>query len=310
MPSCCAPGCASTLPLCDTVFCVWQVAIGGLFTWPGSALHRVLHQYGSLPVGSYGPASAWLNAVVVRRPALVSAFSWATLAFECVVVPAALLMPPSARWTVALASVALHVGIVAVQSCGIGIAFLPNVAAYAAGFGTLLADVHVGSGPWAVAVAITAVALAPATLAGRFLPESWPWTPFALFPWSGRQWSTLFDLFATGDTRLVIYPASRTAPLVGVAVAPKDGPASPSAVHDGWEHVMGETIVHGPVLDALRQHVFDKDAPNVPAFCTAVQHWLAADRRMVELATGTACTRCAVVRVDDGGRIGAVLCAP
>lgn len=72
----------------------------------------------------------WLRGASWARAGL----SACTLMFEVLVVPAALLVAPSYRLLVALSALLMHVGIGLAQSALIGLAFLPNLAAYAFGF--------------------------------------------------------------------------------------------------------------------------------------------------------------------------------
>ena len=121
-----------------------------------------------------------------------------TLAFECIAVPASLFMPTSLRWTMVAAAVALHVGIAIFQSAIVGVAFLPNIAPYVFGFmgcANCANDVaRVAQQSWtdegvawcsALAVCVASAGTV-ALRGGRLLPEDWPVSPFALFPWSGQ----------------------------------------------------------------------------------------------------------------------------
>ena len=61
---------------------------------------------------------------------------------------------------------------------------------------------------WLLAVAIgLASPLYWCCSGGGLVPENWPLSPFALFPWSGPQWKELFRRFVASDTRLVLATA-------------------------------------------------------------------------------------------------------
>jgi len=225
-------------------------------------------------------------------------------------VPAAFVLPAGwPRCLLTLASVGLHIGIAVSQSAGIGLAFLPNVATYILGFGS---SVTVLSPEWFTAIifGFAGPAMYLLLAGARTLPEDWPMSPFALFPWSGPQWNILFGRFVTGDTRLVLSTTAVKADgLVGRTVRPKHGTAnewgsvepgqpgaSESTLHDGWELVMGETVIHDPVVRAIDWQASWKPT----AFTAAVEAWLARDSRLVEIETGAPLRYCSFVRVDSG----------
>ena len=203
---------------------------------------------------------------------------------------------------------ALHLGIAGAQSFLIGLAFVPNVASYVYGFGAPGCEPFTTSGGgWPTAVAVTAASAASVAARGRVLPEDWPCSPFALFPWSGTQWHLLFDRLARGRTRLVLASADCMDPPAGCLVLPKDACPDPAGgefkivdaraadadvVHDGWEQVIGETLVMSELLPA-----FDFDAMAQPDWAesgwpgrlvTAVEQWLVQRQRLVVIATGMA----------------------
>lgn len=261
-----------------------------------------------------------LNRLLVRNDGILRLLTTTTIFFECVLVPASLLLPPELRCGATTASVGLHVGIALTQSAGIGLAFLPNVATYVLGFG---ASTVLLSRPWWYAVFIGVLGPA-AYLAGykrTVLPEDWPVSPFALFPWSATQWHSLFDRFVTRDSRLVLYSTlPQGVHLEGLSVRSKHGdsnewgqstPREPGApahgeqctLHDGWELAIGETIVHCTVIEAV-----DWTHEWSPAdFVHAVAAWLESERRLVEIKTGLPLKHCAYVRVGDRGIVKEVL---
>ena len=161
---------------------------------------------------------------------------------------------------------------------------------------------------WCCAALICAASYG-ATLSGHMCPEDWPLTPFCLFAWNAAQWKTLFARFVHGRTRLVFATAEMAAAeLVGLPVLSKwgigdagefaavDGPtparasAAPAAraVYNAWEQCMGETLVYGPVLTALRRE-FDAMANaewDAKRLTGALQAWLVSSQRLVERSSG------------------------
>jgi hypothetical protein len=219
-----------------------KVLVGGGFrAWAdGDTLGTIIAHYQQFSFADAGPgvpAVAALCASPSMRP-LVGVLATLTLVFEIAIVPASLLCMPSAwRFTMVWASLAMHVGIAAMQSFIIGMAFVPNMATYALGFGGFLGfegegaaglEPWVGDGWWVavgVVAGLAAITLVrtlmlrieeegrspaddPNAVTVRLLPEDWPCTPFALFAWNGAQWKDLFQRFHTGDTRLVLLTAS------------------------------------------------------------------------------------------------------
>ena len=91
------------------------------------------------------------------------ALAIATLVFECIVTPAALLLPPPARALIlGVGSVGMHLGIAAVQSFIIGVAFLASLGAYAIAFGWN--GVAVGGVGWGAALCPPLAAVLAAAL--------------------------------------------------------------------------------------------------------------------------------------------------
>ena len=79
--------------------------------------------------------------------------------------------------------------------------------------------------------------------------------------------------------------------------------ADADVVHDGWEQVIGETLVMSELLPA-----FDFDAMAQPGWAesewpgrlvTAVERWLVQHRRLVVIATGKPLLRAYFVRMAD-----------
>ena len=299
-----------------------KVLIGGARGWSHpDTMRGVLRAYGKHSVADSGPASKALCEFACSQDWLLVAISVGTLVFECVLVPAALLLPPTVRWTLVLASVALHLGIASMQSLVIGLAFLPNVAPYVLGFASAGADVRA-----AVVVCATSAA-AVACRRGHVLPEDWPVSPFALFAWNHQQWGVLFARFKEGDTRLILRTDSEQCS-VGATVVGKWGANSRAngagsggptkrrgaSCYDAWEQSMGETLVFGGVLRALELEWVGiaADGWNTSRFCANVSVWLQAERRLVDIYSGRPLTQANFVRVERTAgahaRIAEVLC--
>lgn len=253
--------------------------LDGAAAWcaPGT-MRTILRQYAGLQLDNFGPLSPTFNAFVRRHDLLLSSLAASTLIFECVAVPAALVMPPTMRLLLVVASCSLHMGIAVVQSLDIGTAFLPNLGTYLLGFGA--ADATPGSAGWWCALGISAAGAVPLALRRRLVAEDWPLSPFALFAFSGRQWDALFthlDLLpgvADRRTRLVLGPAAMASP-VGCAVVGRlsSGGSNDSdgakVVYNGWEQVIGETLVFNEVLDGVDFDLLCKDAATAAATSAA-----------------------------------------
>ena len=279
-----------------------KVLIGGVIGWaaPGT-MRSVLRSYGALSLANLGPGWPALNRWSVRHDTVLVGMSVSTLIFECVAVPASLFLGVELRVWLAFASVALHLGIASAQSLIIGFAFIPNVASYVYGFGAPDCEPFDSSGGWPVAVAVVAASSACVILRGKLLPEDWPSSPFALFPWSGPQWDLLFDRLSRGRTRLVLASVECQNPL-GCAVLAKDsGEAdfkksarsvadTARIVHDSWEQVVGETLVMSELLPAFDFEAMAKPDWKESAWpkrvASAVQAWLERDRRLIVVSTG------------------------
>tara|TARA_B110000091_G_scaffold7514_1_gene7352 strand:- start:29 stop:790 length:762 start_codon:yes stop_codon:yes gene_type:complete len=214
-------------------------------------------------------------------------------------------MPSNQRWAMMFVSVAMHIGIGVLQSFIIGAAFLPNVATYWFGFGSIV--VEVGSTAWLASVVVVglwgALTFALTTTANkktvRLLPEDWPCTPFALFAWNGNQWKTLFDRYVTSNRRLVVYN-SKDIIKEGLSIAPRCwsreaclqakqnrdvvGNNKDPIMHNGWELLCGETFCHTQVFDEL--HLNDDREWNAKEFVSAVSKWMENCKRFVVVGNG------------------------
>jgi hypothetical protein len=93
--------------------------IGGGRAWvEASTMRGVLREFSSYSLAETGPAFPALNRFVRRQPWLLTSISIFTLLFECVAVPAALVLPVGVRFHLVTAMVGLHVGIAVLQSFG------------------------------------------------------------------------------------------------------------------------------------------------------------------------------------------------
>ena len=316
---------------------------GGVLRWVDAAtLGGILATYGKLNVVSGGPASASLAAALRRRPILVSLLGGGTLVFECLIVPAALLLPGPMRPLVAIASLAMHVGIFLVQSAVIGLAFAPNISVYVLGFGGY-GGAEYGSAGWLVALSITVASCLAVASTGllrgkgggpRFtpIPEEWPLTNFALFAWSAEQWKLLFRWLVDGPYRLVLttsdLPITKPSLLVGRRVVSKwgltarandgenisdntDGYGSTmidttekDGVYDGWEQCLGETLVIPAVFRGLDFGAMAKGEEDYDGsdLVAAVSGWLKAEERLVLAADGRPLVNAFFVRLREDGR--------
>ena len=283
-----------------------KVLIGGWSAWShASTLANIFKAYHSCTLANCGPLLPSLNRTIRTYPILITALSTMTLLFECVVVPLSLFMPSNQRWAMMFVSVAMHIGIGVLQSFIIGAAFLPNVATYWFGFGSIV--VEVGSTAWLASVVVVglwgALTFALTTTANkktvRLLPEDWPCTPFALFAWNGNQWKTLFDRYVTSNRRLVVYN-SKDIIKEGLSIAPRCwsreaclqakqnrdvvGNNKDPIMHNGWELLCGETFCHTQVFDEL--HLNDDGEWNAKEFVSAVSKWMENCKRFVVVGNG------------------------
>lgn len=152
-----------------------------------STLKGVLEWYGGMGIGEGGPASLTLNKWFRGNNHALTFLTVSTVLFEFVMVPLCLFVPAKYRFVMTLASVGLHVGIAAAQSCGIGIAFLSCLASYTLGFGST--RVELLTPEWWLAASVGVLVPTAALLLRKqtVLPEDWPSSPVALFPWSGKK---------------------------------------------------------------------------------------------------------------------------
>lgn len=159
---------------------VGKLQVGGLTAWASPAtLRGVLKKYvarslddpaGGIPL--LPGLTSWLCNGETVGNGLLCLLASGTLLFEVVLVPASLVMPPWYAQAMIGMSVTMHLGITVLQSALIGVAFLPNLASYALGFGSGVAQ-H--SRAWLCALVVVAVPTAYLAARGgrRPLPENW-----------------------------------------------------------------------------------------------------------------------------------------
>lgn len=257
-----------------------KLRIGGGFRWSSpETLRSILGTFAHKTPKQGGPILAFANRFVRKHDWICGFLGFTTLLFECLLAPLmAFFLPPQWRLiTVGLGMVLLHLGIGALQSGAIGAFFLPNLAAYVVGFGDFRDgnDLRCFSLSWCLAFGICFLPLSLAAMRkSSLIKEDWPWTPFALFPWSGSQWNFLHAAFVVGDTRLVTTSANapRVPSLVGARVIPIEhrsdlplmqrcvGPQEGETLvlYDLWSRTLGITTYQDEVMlylkSALNEH--------------------------------------------------------
>jgi len=301
-----------------------KLFIGGLNSWLSpSTLSTVLRAYGDKSLTQGGPAFPAINRMVRGQPWLVLFLAGGTLLFECVIIPASLICPPEWRFWMVVLSVKMHLGIALMQSLIIGVAFLPNIATYLFGFGWIAGSgAELFSLGWCCAVAIfLGATMFPIAVRGTILPEDWPFTPFALFAWSGKQWDVLFATFSSGQTRLVLAPDDTPVKkLLGRSVLSHWGATGPGegilgnkgrsaygsdVVFDAWEQLVGETLVHGTLLPAFDFDAMAKgDSWDARPLIKCIELWLQRDQKLFEIRSGQLMSKAYFVRVQQDGLLG------
>ena len=334
-----------------------KVIIGGCRHWISpSTMRAILQTFAQKTPKQGGPILGFANRFICRSDLLCALLGLATLVFECMVAPSAFFLPLPWRFpVVGMGMIILHLGIGAVQSGAIGAFFLPNVAAYVVGFGdfgpaehsTVWSDcsptnLDMFSPGWYLAMAVCFLPLLAASLRPtRLIPEDWPWTPFALFPWNAAQWRFLHDSFVTGDTRLVVLSECPSKPeLKGLRVIPIEHrsdvplmqrsirPQNEEAVlYDLWSRTLGITTYQDELLvGALRNRFYGQlaqplleggvpqsgEAARLYALKSIVDltsKFLIETQRVVELSTGMPLTQCCLVRVNSSNEVLEVIIA-
>ncbi len=130
------------------------------------------------------PLSRALSQWLSRRAWATRTIARATVLLECVLVPAALLLPPAWRPLCCWAMALMHVGIALAMSLRVGVVFLTTLPGYVLGFSCAAPLL---SPAWLLALAVGALPTALALARGAPLPEAWPLSPISLFMWSGEQ---------------------------------------------------------------------------------------------------------------------------
>lgn len=296
-------------------FC--KVMVGGTKHWAApDTLRAVLNEYKDLPFG-VGPGSKALCEYCVARDWILLLLNVGTLLFECGLAPAALIMPPGWRFVMIVGSVALHLGICVLQSFGIGLAFLPGLATYFVGYAAGEGDhVEVLSQEWVCSIVIFALPTLYMLFTQKVLPEDFPLTPYALFTWNSKQWTSIHGLFVNNDTRLVL--ATDDVAIVdmpGCTVLNKWGMPSVgegvegisasrarpehdrTRVFDAWDQIIGQTLVFNPVVRALDFDAMSADW-DASVACRRIEDWLREERPFFEVSSGMALVRCYFVRLD------------
>ena len=231
-----------------------------------------------------------------------------------------------------------------VQSGAIGVFFIPCVASYLFGlldYGRLFSKDYSESRVWSIALVINLVHLAYNFVERRLLPEHWPLSAMALFPWSDHQWTHLHRLLTIeGDTRVVVtcdpmhafhsvdevlrseagtpwklvsiehkVPTKKGDATIGALSTPLNAVESLPA-YDIWNRLIGVTTYQQEILHAFHVDAFHfRDArlpepSTLPNTVRVIQSWLQSTGRMVEITTGRTLCFCYFVRVDpDTGSI-------
>lgn len=253
---------------------------------------------------SMPPLSRELNRWAASRDWATVAISALTIAVECVVVPATLLMPPAWRPLGCHSMVALHIGIATALSFKVGLAFFTVLPSYIYGFSCAAA---VGSMPHLSAVCVGLLPTLWCLLRRRLLPEDWPSCPIALFMWSGDHAAAMAAALMTGDTRVVLCTAAvAQRGVVGLPVVHHGatGARGSDVVHDAVLRVIGFTLLQGNWPPAC---VADSGEWDTPLFVRGLEGWLQRDCRMIEASSGEAAARAFLVQIDEEGVVQRVL---
>lgn len=312
-----------------------KVFIGGFDGWMPhwlrpETLGFMMATYRKATIGEGGPAAPRVVDFCLSHPLCLSTMAWGTIVFECVIAPGSLLMPPEMRWIVAGLSVLLHIGIAALQSFCIGLAFfflcLPI---YIAGFG--LGSPAIGSTTWGLTVLWVTLVVAACVSQGKrakyMPPDNWPMTNFALFAYStihmdgnGVFAGLITDCYLKADKAIVVGTDCLPKSLLGVPMLtnynPRGNPerhtTSPTAentrqssfVHSAWDICWGWTTFH--------PEMFSTSFPNTPEeLAVLTEAWLQNSQRVIEAETGLPLSRAYLVSLgkkkDDISVVSEVL---
>eukprot|EP00392_Amoebophrya_sp_AT5.2_P016568 g16841.t1 len=239
------------------------------------------------------------------RRLFLNAAAFCTIFFEFVAAPVCLLVLLSAgavsslyaRAVLGGGMVFLHLAIGALQSGAIGAFFLPCIASYVYGLTFDFAGgEHAASTspaptltptPLALLVLPVCVACLPlalpfgilacfrrkgeqpcATCSLPLLPERWPLTPMALFPWNRGQWKKLHDLLVSGDTRLVALASASEDDLgddgssEGTSVEQRTATAVERMRRLQRSHLLGVRVI--PIEHDAEVHLMDRVVAPLP----------------------------------------------
>ena len=299
-----------------------KTSIGGLMDWlHPNTMRAYLSCHGNSKRIFNRPLWLEMNRMICHNNVALSATAVMTILLECVIAPAAILMP-HLRWMVCLSMVAMHVGITLTMSIKVGISFITSVPAYFYGLACTY-DFNIGSGPWIVAAAIGLLPTLTGVLVGHsIISENWPFTPVSLFMWSHYDATALLDLFMVKDTRLVLVTASvaskGTKRMIGMKVlhnAEKagEGERRNGCVHDAVQRTFGFTLLQGgqrfvSLVKSLRRlKSVGKDA-EMHGFVSQTQQFLVSDKRLFEAHSGECLVYTFFVRVDERMCVAEVLC--
>eukprot|EP00929_Paragymnodinium_shiwhaense_P076614 TRINITY_DN39413_c0_g1_i1.p1 TRINITY_DN39413_c0_g1~~TRINITY_DN39413_c0_g1_i1.p1 ORF type:complete len:447 (+),score=47.75 TRINITY_DN39413_c0_g1_i1:109-1449(+) len=278
-----------------------KILVGGAANWSKPmSLYTMLAMFRPLPLDRGGPLVPALADVVMARPWLLSASAVTTLIFECLVVPAALFLPSDQRWWMIWACMALHAGITVLQSGYVGFGFVKVLPSYILGFGAT--ELYVYSTAWWCVVAMVIITVLPGIGCRRMLPESWPCSGFALFPWSADQCKRLIDPLHKGRERLILATDDIADPPLGYTVydqyfgaveAATGNPPKGDVVYDGWGIVISWTVVHADFYNA---GIWNFSAPQLPSL---VQEWLLKRQRLTDIKSGKPLTKAYFVKLHE-----------
>lgn len=311
-----------------------KLRIGGVMWSSPKTLRSILATFARKTPKQGGPILAFANRFVRKHDWICGFLGSSTLLFECLLAPLmAFFLPPQWRLiTVGLGMVLLHLGIGALQSGAIGAFFLPNLAAYVVGFGDFRDgnDLRCFSLSWCLAFGFCFLPLSLAAMRkSSLIKEDWPWTPFALFPWSGSQWNFLHAAFVEGDTRLVTPSEANATPasLLGARVIPIEhrsdvplmqrsvGPQEGELVlYDLWSRTLGITTYQdlaSPLLGSRRSESTSDCEKRMRemqrSICDLTAGFLVESCRVLEVSSGLPLKRCFLVRVNQTNQVEEVL---
>ena len=332
------------------VFCTGmaKLRVGGVLPWMAP---QTMKFYLTAYHDSRSPLSRpfwpkW-NRWACQRDWATRFMATATILLECILVPWTLfLSEPWQRYYVGcLGMMFMHIGIFGIMSQQVGIVFATTLPTYIIGFQS---PAGIGTTPWLWAVVVALTPTLHPWLGGQqqqpydMLPENWPSSPISLFMWSGDQAKWLAETLMTGQTRVVLGTADKTASnIVGRfvihhgAVAPlRDNTTAATnssssttsksasitstlkdtqqqgdpAVHDCVLRVIGFTILQDGLIQGIPKVGYDgKMYWDIEQFLKLLQHFLESKRRLFETQSGQPLVKAFFVRIDSQGKVAKVL---